>query len=177
MKTLTTSLLTVATLAWAVAPVSAQQTPDFAYINSQRIIEEAPGAQAAQQEFEQDMAAYQTELQELEDSLRTMMDDFEQQQSMLSPEARRQRQETIMQRQQEYQQRAQELQQRAAQRQNELVEPIMQQIQAVIEEIRQERGYTMIFDAASGGLIAADPSLDITNEVLRRLQATASNNP
>lgn len=177
MRTLTTSLFTAAAVALAAVPVSAQDAPNFAYINSQRIIQEAPGAQEARQAFERDMAEYQAELQQLEEELKGMMDEFEQRQVMMSPEARQNRQQEILQKQREYQQRAEELQERAAQRQNELVEPIMNRIQTVIEELRQERGYTMIFDAAGGALIAADPALDITEEVLSRLRATASNQP
>ncbi|NIQ59380.1 MAG: OmpH family outer membrane protein, partial [Gammaproteobacteria bacterium] len=64
--------------------------------------------------------------------------------------------------------------QQAQARQQELMQPIMAKIERVLEEIREEQGYIMIFDAASSGLIAADPTLDLTSEVLQRLQALAS---
>ena len=56
-------------------------------------------------------------------------------------------------------------------RQAELVEPVMERITAVIETIRAEGSYSMIFDVAAQGIISADPALDLTTEVVRRLQA------
>ena len=49
----------------------------------------------------------------------------------------------------------------------------MQRITAVIEEIRAEGSYSMIFDVAAPGIISADPALDLTAEVVRRLQLSA----
>lgn len=80
-----------------------------------------------------------------------------------------------MQKQREAQQRAMQLEDQAAKRQNELVEPVMRKIQEVIDAIRSEGKYAMIFDVAAGGLIAADPALDITDQVLARLRPTATN--
>ena len=53
------------------------------------------------------------------------------------------------------------------------MQPIMEQIQRIIDEIRSEEGYAMIFDvgATSGGVVAADRNLDITPRVIARLKA------
>lgn len=161
------------------SPGVAQESPKLGYINSQQIIQEAPGAQEARQELEADISQYRSEVQQMGQELQQMMEQFEQQQRTLSAEARESRQEEIRQKQQEYQQRVQQLEQQAAQRQQELVQPIMERINAVIEQIRREGGYTMVFDVAAQGIIAADPGLDLTPEVIRRLQAqsdTASSN-
>lgn len=80
-----------------------------------------------------------------------------------------------MQKQRDAQQRAMQLEDQAAKRQNELVEPVMRKIQEVIDSIRDEGKYAMIFDVAAGGVIAADPSLDLTDQVLARLRPTATN--
>ena len=141
----------------------------FGYINSQRIMAEAPGTVAAQAEFENVMGEYRQELEQIETELGTMQDDFERQQATLTAAVRQQRQQEIQQQFMAYQQRRQELEQQAQQRQAELVQPIMAQIAEVIEEIRADGGYSMIFDAAAGSMITADPSLDLTDQVLERL--------
>lgn len=153
----------------------AQQTSTIAFINSQRIIQEAPGAQEARQTLEAEMEQYRTELQQLEQDLQAEIQDYQQQVGTMTEEARAAREQEIRAQQQQLAQRASELDQQAAQRQQALVEPIMQQIEAVIEAIRQERNYAMIFDSAPGtSLISADPSLDITDEVIQRLQTAQS---
>ncbi len=52
------------------------------------------------------------------------------------------------------------------------MEPIYERISVVLTRIREEQGYTMIFDAAGGALIAADTTLDITATVIERLKAS-----
>ncbi len=152
---------------------SAQQPTRFGFINSQRILAQAPGASEAQRSFEQDMARYRTEVENLGRELERLQSDFERQQGTLTPAVRQQRQQEMQQRFQTYQQRIGELEQTAQRRQAELVEPIMKRISEVIEQIRTEGNYAMIFDASQGALITADPSLDLTDRVLDRLR-TAS---
>lgn len=150
--------------------VDAQSQPKIGYINSQRVIEEAPGAQEVRQELEQDLSQYRSQVQEMGEELQEMIRQFEQQRMTLSEQARQNREDEIAQRQQEYQQRIQQLEQQAVQRQQELVQPIMDRINAVIEEIRRDGDYTIIFDLAGQSILAADPGLDLTAEVIRRLR-------
>ncbi|NIP58029.1 MAG: hypothetical protein GWM92_07270 [Gemmatimonadetes bacterium] len=154
----------------SAAPVGAQSGVKIGYINSQEIIQEAPGAQQARQELEQQLSEYREEVQQMGEELQQLIERYEQQQMTLSEQARQDRQEEIRQRQQEYQQRVQQLEDQAARRQQEVVAPIMQRINAVIEDIRRQGAYTVIFDVAAQGIVAADPGLDLTAEVIRRLK-------
>lgn len=158
-----------------VLPASAQTAPKVAFVNSQRIVAEAPNAQNVRQTLEREMEGYRQELNKLDEEIQKMVTDYEQKRSMLSQDARARQEEAIMQKQREAQQRAMQLEDQAARRQSELVEPVMRKIQEVIEAIRVEGQYSMIFDIAAGGLIAADPALDITDQVLARLRPTATN--
>lgn len=142
----------------------------LAYINSNEIIAQTPGAAEAQQTFDREMARWRTEMQALEDSLQQMITTYEQQQIMLSPEKRQERQQEILQKRLEYEQRANDLQEVAQRRQAELVQPIYDRITLALTQIRDESDYTMIFDAAAGALIAADTTLDITGVVIERLK-------
>jgi Skp family chaperone for outer membrane proteins len=49
----------------------------------------------------------------------------------------------------------------------------MDKVNAVIEKMREEGSYALILDVAAGSIISADPSLDLTQEVIRRLKAEA----
>jgi len=142
----------------------------LAYINSNVVLEQAPGAAEAQATFDREVARWRSEVQAAADSLQEMITTYEQQQVMLSPEARQERQQVIMQKRLEYDQRVADLQQVAQRRQVELVQPIYDQITAALVQIRVEENYTMIFDAASGGLMDADTTLDITSQVIARIR-------
>lgn len=148
----------------------------LAYINSQRILEQAPGRADAEAQFQREMGSYQEQIRRMSDSLKTLVDDYNKQEVILSPAARETKQREIRTREESYQQRIQQLQQQAQQREQELVRPIMQQITQVINTIRVEEGYAFVFDvAAQGGtVVAADTTLDITPRVVARLRSTAA---
>jgi outer membrane protein len=172
MRNVFSVLVAVAGLGLVTPGVSAQGPIKIGYIDSRKIIAEAPGAKEAQATFEKEMQGYQAQLKVLEDSLKTMMDTYQQQSVTLSPEAKQQREDAIRAKQQAYQQKAQQLEEQAGNRQAELVQPIMDRIKTVISTIQKEGGYSMIFDVGSqgSGVVAADTTLDLTDKVLARLK-------
>lgn len=153
------------------APRAAHAQAKIGYVNSQNILAEAPGAKEAQTKFDAEMGTYKDEVSKMQTELEALVKQYDQQQAMLSPSAKQQRQADIQTKQKAYQDRLQAIDQRAGQRQQELVQPVMDKINKVIEQIRSEGSYAVIFDVASGGVVAADPGLDLTPEVIRRLKA------
>jgi outer membrane protein len=173
MRNVFTTVFAVAGLTMIAVPAAAQ-APKLGFVDSGRIIAEAPGAKEAQATFEKDMDRYRAQLKGMEDSLKTLMSDYEAKQVMLSPEAKKTREDVIRQKQGAYQQRAAQLEDQANRRQGELVEPIMSKINAVLMDLRKEGGYAIIFDVSKGGIVAADSALDLSAEVLKRLKATST---
>lgn len=153
------------------------QTLKIGYINSAQILANAPGANEANEAFQTDLAGFEAEAQQLQDELVRMQQQLEQQSLTLSPEARRNREEQIRVKVGEAQQRMAELDQLTNQRRQELVQPVMDRIGEVIEQIREEGNYALILDVAAGSIISADPTLDLTDEVIRRLQAESTGTP
>ena len=166
------SSLTIGALALICTAGAAEaQSPKLGYINSQEILVNAPGAEAAQAAFDAEMAGYQNEIMQLETELQNLEAALQQQQLTLSPEARSNREQQLQAKFQEYQQRTGQLQEVANQRRAALIQPVMDNITAIIEELREEGSYTLILDAAAGSIVSADPALDLTQEVIGRLQA------
>ncbi len=154
----------------ATVPAEAQ-SGRLGYVNLQRVLAEAPGTADAQAAFERDMLMYRAELERLETELETLQDNFDRQQGTMTAAVREERQLEMQQKFFAYQQRQVELEETAQQRQSELVGPIMERIMSVTEQVRQEGSYAMIFDAAAGALVTADPTLDVTEQVLQRLRS------
>ena len=110
--------------------------------------------------------------------LQGMIQQFEQQQLTLSPQARETQGQSIQAKQDEYNQRAQELEGEAGRRQAELVQPIMDQVTEAIDQIRTEGGYAIIFDLSAQAIVSADPNLNMTQAVIDRLvQMATTGNP
>ncbi len=163
----------LAILAATAIQVAAQSPLKIGYINSQVIIAQDPAANAAQEQFQREMVPFESELQALETEIADLMSRYQAQQITLTANARRTRQDAILRKQQAYQERMAEIEAEAARRQQELVQPIMERINNIIQDIRNEGSYTFIFDVAGGGLIAADESFDLTDEVMERLAVGA----
>jgi outer membrane protein len=152
---------------------SAQAAPKFGFINSAAILAEAPGRVEAENRFKTEVTAYQAQLQRMSDSLQTMAANYDREARGLDSATRVSRAKVIQDREVAYQTRARELDQRMQTRQAELIRPIMENLQKIIEQVRAEDGYAMIFDVASQAsvIVAADKSLDITPKVLARVKA------
>jgi len=156
------------------APAAAQDQPlKLAYINSQVILQNTPGRAQAESTFQHELAGMQQQVNVLQAQFDSAVSDFNRTSLVLSPAAKQQRQNELQQMQQRMQGQVQDLRDRANQRENELMAPITQRVNAVIEGIRAEFNYAMIFDAAaqSGALVTADRALDISPLVIQRLQA------
>lgn len=173
-----TTIALMALVLVASGPLSAQRAGGIVFIDSERLRREAPELQQARERLQQEMGQFEARadsmLAPLQQELQRMAVEFQQQQTTMAPEARRERQQALSQKQQELQQQGARLEQQAAERQNEIMGPALERINEVIQQIRQERGYAFILDVAAGGVIAADSTLDITGEVLNRLNAVAN---
>lgn len=159
--------------------VSAQGAPKIGFINSAVILAEAPGRADAETRFKNEVTAYQAQLQRMSDSLQTMAAAFEREAPALDSTTRVQRAKVIQDREVAYQSRARNLDQQMQNRQAELIRPIMENLQKIIEQVRAEDGYSMIFDVASQTsiIVAADKNLDITQKVLARVKAAPAPRP
>jgi len=71
----------------------------------------------------------------------------------------------------------QDVQQELGLRQNELTAEITQMIGDIIDVIGEEEGYTLIFNAIQSGLVYLDPTLDITDEIIQRVNAMSAPAP
>lgn len=150
------------------------QAARIGYVNSNQVLAEYGPAQEARQGLEAARQEAESELRLLGQGWQAAVDEYQQQAMTMTPEARQAREQELANQQQTIQSRTQELDAQWQERQTELLQPIMERVTAVIEEIRVEGGYALILDSASQAILAGDPALDLTQEVLNRLQADPS---
>jgi outer membrane protein len=162
-----TAVLFMATPTALVGQVGAK----IAFVDSRLILQQTPGYSAADSQFTRELGAWRAEIQRLQASLDSAARDFEQSSVVLSPSARDSKRQDLIQQQQTLEQRAADLETRAGTRQRELLDPIEQRVNAAIEKVRSSGSYAMVFDVGSpgSGIVAADPSLDLTRVVIDEL--------
>jgi outer membrane protein len=152
----------------AQAPATGQK---LAYVNTQLILQGAPGATEAQAAFQKDVEALQRQVQSLSDSLNALEAAYTREAGSLSPTVREARLKTLTEKKESFEERAEKLNQQAEQRQFELMQPIMDNVRKALDDIRLEGGYAFIFDVANSSMIvAADKNLDLTDRVIAKLR-------
>lgn len=166
-------LLTLALLAGG--SVSAQ-TPRFGYVNTDKVLAGIPAASRALQELQTAAGIYQTRADSLGRQFQTMQQAYNNLPVTTTAERRTQEQQRLQTTMQQFQQQLQPLQQAAEQKEQALqliVQPYVRRIPEIVEQIRTQQNYSMIFSVGESGLIAADPSLDLSDTVRQRLLAAA----
>lgn len=146
------------------------QAIKIGYVHAQEVLAQYPPSQAAFDRLESANNSWLAELQTLAATRDQLLAEFQQQQMSMTPEARQALDQQIRVQEAAIATRQREVQNESQQLQDELLQPIMAEITAVIEEIRVELGYALILDANSNAILAADESLNLTQEVLTRLE-------
>jgi len=167
-----------ALLLLAASPAVAQEAPKIAYVDSERLIREAPGYTEANEAFNQTASVWRDSLEMKRARLEDLYEEYQKQQVILSPEKKTEKQEELLRLEQEAQTYFQQKfgpEGEATKRQAELMEPIITRVNQAIEEVRRDEAYAMIFDLNDGALVAGDPALNITDRVVERMRSeTAS---
>jgi len=173
MRNVIRTMVAAAGLMLLAMPVTAQTPTKIGFINTQRVIQEAPGAAELTQTLQREMQALESQITAMQDSLSAMQQDYQQRSLVMSADAKQRREQEILTKRNEFGQRAQQIQQQAQQRQQQIMEPLMQKVEAAIGEVRTAEGYAIVFDAASDAIVSADPALDLTQKVIDKLKAAA----
>ncbi len=156
-------------------PVAAQGPTSpvkIGYVNARLVLQGMPGYSQAESLFVAERDAAQNELDRLRAGFDSSVTAFEGQQSILSPSSRAAKRQELAQRQKALEDRAQQLSDQVSRKEQELLNPMQQRLTAVIDGLRAEGNFAIIFDVGllAGAVISADPSLDITQRVVERLR-------
>jgi outer membrane protein len=159
----------------AHAQTAASGSVKIAYVNTQAIMEAAPGRDSATAILTREGNTFQAQLQKMQDSLNRMAQKAQKDEPTMTAAAKKKAQDELTALNTELEAKNLQFQQQFQARTNEVMAPIQDVVRKVIEDIRVEGGYAMVLDHTPGQtpIIAADKNLDITDAVVSRLRATA----
>ncbi|OGU46447.1 MAG: hypothetical protein A3G43_05415 [Ignavibacteria bacterium RIFCSPLOWO2_12_FULL_56_21] len=171
------NLLITSTIAVCVMVGTASaQAIKVAYVNSATILRELPEAQQVQKELEDQVKAWQDELEKMGQLLQTEYEDYQKKQALLDPTTKAAKEKSL----QDLQQRAREYNaQKFDTRDGEAVklrerklQPIQDKVLKAIEAVAREDGFSFVFDKISEAtiLLYADVKYDLTYKVIDRLK-------
>jgi outer membrane protein len=139
----------------------------IAVIDPQRILSDTNAGKKAKDS----LAAFSKNRQALieldEKELRRMEEDFVKQATVLSPTAKREREEQFRRRMQEYQQKVTELNREVAEKQKDVLESFRDKIEVIVAKVAKRLGLQVVVDKSKGGpTIYHEEQLDISNQVI-----------
>ncbi len=163
-------LSVVATMALALggcAESAAKIDGKIAVIDMQRLLNDTTAGKKAKD----NLAAFAKNRQALlgleEKELRRMEEDLVKQASVLSPAAKREREEQFRRRMQEYQQKVAELNREVQEKQRDVLEGFRDKVELVVAKVAKRLGLQVVVDKSRGGsTIYHEDSLDISGQVI-----------
>lgn len=162
------SILSIMLLFAISMAASAQK---FALIDTEYILKNIPAYQSANEQLQEATKKYQSEVEVIAKEAQKM--DYQAQSSTLSAAQKTKKEDEIVAKEKS----AAELKRKyfgpegeLAKMQEKLINPIQDEIYGAVKELSQLHGYDLVLDRASAaGIIFANPRIDISDEVLRKL--------
>lgn len=142
-------------------------------VNMQRVMEQAPQAQAVMSQLSQEFSPRQQELQQLRQNLQEKQQTYQRDSSVMGEQERVALEREIREAQRELQRRNESLNEDFNIRRNEEVSALQQDLAEQIQAYAQDQGYDLVLlDTVA---LHATDAADITSEVVEVIQANSGN--
>ena len=155
------------------APVFAAGPVKLAYVDLQKMLNETKDGKTARAKLEGEKKKMQSDIDKQQNELKKQAEEFEKQKVLLKDEARAKKQDELQQKFVALQQKFVGLQQDLSKREQDLTRDIFEKAAKEIEVVAKRDGYTMVLEKSESAVLYADPSIDITAEIVKRVDANA----
>jgi outer membrane protein len=155
----------------ATPPAPFPEGAKVAFVVLQRIANESADGKAASAKIQALQQKKAAELQDKQKQLQGIQAKIDKEGSVMSETARADLAKQAERLNTEIQRFTQDAQQELAELQQQLQQQFEARVSPVLEEVRKEKGLHFIFNGPDSGLVAADPGLDISLDVIKKLDA------
>jgi len=165
------------------APAAAQPPRPFpegakiAYVDVQQIASESSEGKAARTKIDELSTKKTQDLQQRQKAIQDAQQKLNTGGSVMSDTARDQAEKDIERLQRDYQRAQQDAQEEVQSLTRDLQNDFQRKLLPLIGQVAAEKGLHMVFSAADSGLVWADPGLNITPDVIKRLNTFAATAP
>ncbi|GEC94180.1 MAG: hypothetical protein RLZZ220_1127 [Pseudomonadota bacterium] len=156
---------TLAALVLAVFAQTAAAEVRVGFVNSDRVMKEAPPAKKAQQKLEKEFEKRDQELQRLAKQLQGMQEALEKNGMTMAEGERRNKEREFNELNRDFQRKQREFREDLNQRRNEELAGVLERANKTIRQIAEAEKYDIIFQEA----VYASPRIDITDKVIKAL--------
>jgi Skp family chaperone for outer membrane proteins len=163
----------IVVLALAAGPLGAapQSTGGVAVIDNARVFDESNQGRAATQQIQANVDSWQQQLAALETELEGLLAQRQQQASIMTPAALNALDDDIEQKQIDLQRLRDDAQRQAEALQQQILADLDGALTPVVEALAAELGYAAVFNSETPGLLYFDPTSDISDQLIARLNS------
>jgi len=140
-----------------------------------KVLNESDTGKRAKADLESLIKSRQLAMDEKGKNIEKLKADFEKQASLLSPEAKKAKEEELERLVRDYQRMGTDSQAELKKKESELTAGILTDLREHIAQIGQEEGYTLILENAGGVVLYFDKPLDLTDKIIKRYNEAKSN--
>lgn len=158
-------------LALAVPPLAAEAA-SLGYVDMQKVIEESKLGQKARETLKAKFEGKQQAFAEEEKSIRQLQQTLARDQALMSQAELNKKKGEIEGRIQEFQKKAAVVQKELNEEQSRLGGEVVAPAEKVIAALSKEKKLSVVFERRQAGLLYIDEALNLTAEVIKRLDAT-----
>ncbi|MEY3991428.1 MAG: Chaperone protein Skp precursor [Pseudomonadota bacterium] len=153
----------------SAAAVAQAQDFKMGFVNTERIFREAEAAKQAQGKLEQEFSKREKELVDAGNTIKAASEKLEREAPTLSESQRVNRQKQLVEQDREFQRKRREFQEDLNSRKNEEQQLVIERANRAVKQVAESEKYDVIFQDA----VYVNPKHDITDKVLKALNATA----
>jgi|KBSSwiStaDraftv2_1062776.scaffolds.fasta_scaffold192430_2 outer membrane protein len=159
------------------APAGGGALNRIAYIDVQRVLARSAAGVAAREALEREKATMQKEMDGRRVELEKLREEIEKKGALLTPDARRERQEQFERKRRDAARLADDFQKELEKKESVLLQKVLQEVSGIIERVGKEKNYYMIVEKRGAGVIYAAADADLTDEVIRAYDQQAPKGP
>jgi outer membrane protein len=155
----------------------AQEGAKLGMVKSQEVLEKSAEGKKAIAQLQAADKKYTDEITKLDDQIKQLQNRLTTQRLTLTADAAAGIQADIQKKQTDRQRAAEDASRAMQELQANLLSRIQSELMPIIEQMRQDKGLDLIFDLTRSGTVYFNPALDLTDEVVRRYDASKAAAP
>lgn len=154
-------------------PGLAADAVTIGYVDMQQVLEKSKLGQRAQATLKEKFGPKSEEFAKEEQALRQQQQTLERDKPLMSKDQIKKKEEELQKAIESFQKTAGTTQQELAKEQQKLGQAIVGPAQEVVQALSKEKKMSAVFERQQAGLLYIDSGLDLTNEVIKRLDERA----
>jgi len=151
----------------AIASVAAAAEVKIGYVDLQKALNVSDAGKAAKEKIGQKVKEYESVISSKQEELKALKEEMDKQALLLSEDARAAKDRDFQQKGKEFQRFTKDVQEELQQKDADFTRKILEELLAVIRDLGEKEGYTVLLEKNESSILYADSAINITDQVVK----------